>query len=263
MCQSEKVSKTVNIRIFPANSFPATLKPETFKPQTPPTSNLIPYTPMPVIRLFIVEDHTLNYEGILALLKGCDDIEVAGYARSGEQALEQLSENAPEVVLMDLKLPGIDGLETTTRLLAMHPDTQVLMLSVDDDLHIVREAIRRGARGYLTKNVDRDELIDAIRKVASGKRHLAEELLERVLDQPETASFGSPATPSTAGHPFTRRELEVLGLMATGKANKQIAETLFVSLHTVETHIKNMYSKCDATNKVELILYGQKTGVLK
>ncbi|MCK6691027.1 MAG: response regulator transcription factor [Thermoanaerobaculia bacterium] len=215
------------------------------------------------IRLFIVEDHTLNYEGILALLQGCDDIEVAGHARSGEQALEQMKDHAPEVVLMDLKLPGIDGLETTTRLLEMHPDTQVLMLSVDDDLHIVREAIRRGARGYLTKNVDRGELVDAIRKVAAGKRHLAEELLERVLDQPETASFGGPSASPTDNHPFTRRELEVLSLMAAGKANKQIAETLYVSLHTVETHIKNMYSKCEATNKVELILYGQKTGVLK
>lgn len=215
------------------------------------------------IRLFIVEDHTLNYEGILALLQGCDDIEVAGHARSGEQALEQMKDHAPEVVLMDLKLPGIDGLETTTRLLEMHPDTQVLMLSVDDDLHMVREAIRRGARGYLTKNVDRGELVDAIRKVAAGKRHLAEELLERVLDQPETASFGSPSASPADNHPFTRRELEVLSLMAAGKANKQIAETLYVSLHTVETHIKNMYSKCEATNKVELILYGQKTGVLK
>ena len=215
------------------------------------------------IRLFIVEDHTLNYEGILALLQGCDDIEVAGHARSGEQALEQMKDTAPEVVLMDLKLPGIDGLETTSRLLEIHPGTQVLMLSVDDDLHMVREAIRRGARGYLTKNVDRGELIDAIRKVAAGKRHLAEELLERVLDQPETGSFGSPAFSPADNHPFTRRELEVLSLMAAGKANKQIAETLYVSLHTVETHIKNMYSKCEATNKVELILYGQKTGVLK
>lgn len=214
------------------------------------------------IRLYIVDDHNLNYEGILALLHGCENIEVAGSARSGETALEQLREQPVDVVLMDLKLPGIDGLETTSRLLAMQPDTQVLMLSVDDDLHMVREAIRRGARGYLTKNVDRGELIDAIRKVASGKRHLAEELLERVLDQPETASFGSPVS-TTAEGPFTRRELEVLSLMAGGKTNKQIAETLFVSLHTVETHIKNMYSKCEATNKVELILYGQKIGALK
>lgn len=216
-----------------------------------------------MISLFIVEDHTLNYEGILALLQGCDDITVAGHAKSGEQALELLAESAPEVVLMDLKLPGIDGLETTTRLLARHPDTNVLVLSVDDDLHLVRDAIRRGARGYLTKNVDREELVDAIRKVASGKRHLAEELLERVLDQPETASFRSSSASSTAAHPFTRREMEVIALMAEGRTNKQIAETLFVSLHTVETHVKNMYSKCDASNKVELIRFGQKIGLLK
>ncbi len=215
-----------------------------------------------MIRLFIVEDHTLNYEGVLALLQGCDDITVAGHARSGEQALELLAGAAPEVVLMDIKLPGIDGLETTSRLLAMHPETNILVLSVDDDLHIVRDAIRRGARGYLTKNVDREELVDAIRKVALGKRHLAEELLERVLDQPETASFGATASAPASAHPFTRRELDVLQLMAEGKTNKQIAETLYVSLHTVETHIKNMYSKCEATNKVELIRYGQKKGVL-
>ena len=219
----------------------------------------MPKTP---IRLFIVEDHTLNYEGILALLKGCDDITVAGHARSGEQALEQLKKEVPEVVLMDLKLPGIDGLETTSKLLAMHPKTHVLILSVDDDLHMVRDAIRRGARGYLTKNVDREELVDAIRKVASGKRHLADELIEQILDQPGSPSFGSPATAHASEHPFTRRELDVLGLMAEGKTNKQIAEALFVSLHTVETHIKNMYSKCDASNKVELIRYGQKLGVL-
>ena len=208
------------------------------------------------------EDHTLNYEGIIALLQGCDDITVAGHARSGEQALEQFEKEAPEVVLMDLKLPGMDGLETTSKLLAMHPDAQVLILSVDDDLHMVRDAIRRGARGYLTKNVDREELIDAIRKVATGKRHLADELIEQILDQPEAASFGSSNAPNANAHPFTRRELDVLTLMAEGKPNKQIAEALFVSLHTVETHIKNMYSKCDASNKVELIRYGQKLGVL-
>lgn len=218
--------------------------------------------PNNTINLFIVEDHTLNYEGILALLQGCDDIKVAGHARSGEEALELLAENAPDVVLMDIKLPGIDGLEATSKLLAIHPKTQVLVLSVDDDLHMVRDAIRRGARGYLTKNVDREELVDAIRKVALGKRHLADELIEQFLDQPETAAFGtSPASPSKT-HPFTRRELDVLALMAEGKTNKQIAETLFVSLHTVETHIKNMYSKCDASNKVELIRYGQKLSVI-
>ena len=216
----------------------------------------------PVIRLFIVEDHTLNYEGILALLQGCSDIVVCGYAKSGEQALELLADEVPEVVLMDLKLPGIDGMETTARLMARHPNTQVLVLSVDDDLHMVRDAIRRGARGYLTKNVDREELVDAIRKVAAGKRHLAAELLDRVLDQPETNSFGSTTTTTAAAHPFTRRELDVLALMAEGKTNKQIAGALYVSLHTVETHVKNMYSKCEATNKVELIRYGQKLGVL-
>ncbi len=217
--------------------------------------------PQPSICLFIVEDHTLNYEGILALLQGCDDIAVAGHARSGEQALEYFAERRPDVVLMDIKLPGIDGLETTTRLLALHPDTNILVLSVDDDLHMVRDAIRRGARGYLTKNVDREELIDAIRKVASGKRILGDELIEQMLDQPESSSFGN-ATASAAVHPFTRRELDVLRLMAEGKTNKQIGEALFVSLHTVETHIKNMYSKCDASNKVELIRYSQKIGVL-
>ncbi|MBK8965581.1 MAG: response regulator transcription factor [Saprospiraceae bacterium] len=214
------------------------------------------------IRLFIVEDHTLNYEGILALLKGCDDIKVDGHARSGEDALQMLAGSAPEVVLMDIKLPGIDGLETTSKLLALHPNTQVLVLSVDDDLHMVRDAIRRGARGYLTKNVDREELVEAIRKVASGKRHLADELIEQILDQPETATFGNAPNASSKTHPFTRRELDVLGLMAEGKTNKQIAEALFVSLHTVETHIKNMYSKCDASNKVELIRFGQKLGVV-
>jgi DNA-binding NarL/FixJ family response regulator len=218
--------------------------------------------PNAAIKLYIVEDHTLNYEGIMALLQGCKDIQVTGHARSGEEALEHLEKNAPEVVLMDIKLPGIDGLETTTKLLAMHPDTQVLVLSVDDDLHMVRDAIRRGARGYLTKNVDREELIDAIRKVATGKRHLADELIEQILDQPQSSSFGAGTASASKMHPFTRRELDVLGLMAEGKTNKQIAEALFVSLHTVETHIKNMYSKCDASNKVEIILYGQKVGVL-
>ncbi|MCC6459136.1 MAG: response regulator transcription factor [Saprospiraceae bacterium] len=216
-----------------------------------------------MIRLFIVEDHTLNYEGILSLLQGVDDISVAGHAKSGEQALELLAESVPEVVLMDVKLPGIDGLETTSRLLALHPNTQILVLSVEDDLHMVRDAIRRGARGYLTKNVGREELIEAIRKVAGGKRHLADELLDRVLDQPETASFGANLNHASHNHPFTRRELDVLSLIAEGKTNKQIAEGLFVSLHTVETHIKNMYSKCEATNKVELIRFGQKTGVLQ
>jgi len=216
----------------------------------------------PNIRLFIVEDHKINYEGILALLQGCDDIAVTGYARSGEQALESLAEQSPEVVLMDIKLPGIDGLETTSRLLATHPGMNILVLSVDDDLHMVRDAIHRGARGYLTKNVDREELIEAIRKVAAGKRILSDELIEQMLEQPEAGPFGHSSSASAAAHPFTRRELDVLRLMAEGKTNKQTAEALFVSLHTVETHIKNMYSKCDASNKVELIRYGQKIGVL-
>ncbi|MDI6857473.1 MAG: response regulator transcription factor [Dehalococcoidia bacterium] len=215
---------------------------------------------MKPLRVLLVDDHILFRKGLRGLLSARDDIEIVGECGDGADAVEQTRRLAPDIVLMDIRMCGLDGLEATRRIAAEMPDVKVVMLTVseqDDDLF---EAIKSGARGYLLKNVEPEELLRLVRAVADGEAALSPAVAAKMLDQfnrgPERESEGA-----TGEQPLTEREKEVLSLLVEGLGNKQIAHRLSVSESTVRNHLHNALYKLRLENRIQLALYVYKQGL--
>lgn len=203
-----------------------------------------------MIRLFLVDDHTVLRHGLRALFQQEALLEVVGEAENGEQLLAQLPTTPCDVVLLDLHMPGLDGLATTQRLQAEFPDVRVLILSMADNERAIGQVLAAGAQGYVLKNAGHDEIVVGVRAVAAGKRFLCSELglmmLERVLT-------GVPETAAKPASGLTAREQEILRLVADGLTTAQIAEKIFTSPRTVETHRQNIMEKTGAKNTAALV----------
>jgi len=203
-----------------------------------------------MIRLFLVDDHTVLRDGLRALFEHEALVQVVGEAENGEQLLAQLPATPCDVVLLDLHMPGLDGLATTERLRAEFPDVRVLVLSMVDNEHAIGQVMAAGAQGYVLKNAGHDEITVGVRAVAAGKRFLCSELgltmLGRVL-----AETPEPAAKPASG--LSPREREVLQLVADGLTTTQIAEKLYTSPRTVETHRQNIMEKTGAKNTAALV----------
>lgn len=202
------------------------------------------------IRLVVVDDHPMFRKGLVGLLRDEADFQVVGQAADGEQAVRLVQGRQPDVVLMDLMMPGVDGVEATRRLLEMTPGARVLMLTISEDDEDLLAAIRAGARGYILKNADADELFQAIRRVHAGEAVLASAVTLRVLEAVRAAP--PPPAPAT---PLTPREREVAWLLARGATNREIAETLFISKNTVKTHVSNILEKLDIQSRRQVAAY--------
>jgi DNA-binding NarL/FixJ family response regulator len=203
-----------------------------------------------MIRLFLVDDHAVLRHGLRALFRQEDGLEVVGEAEDGEELLAQLPATPCDVVLLDLHMPGLDGLATTQRLHAEFPDVRVLVLSMADGERAIGQVLAAGAHGYVLKNVGHDEIVMAVRAVAAGRRFLCSELglamLEKLLaitPEPVVKVSGS----------LSAREQEILQLVADGLTTAEIAEKLFTSPRTVETHRQNIMEKTGAKNTAALI----------
>ena len=203
-----------------------------------------------MIRLFLVDDHPVLRDGLRALFEQDPALHVVGEAESGEQLLAQLPATPCDVVLLDLHMPGLDGLATTRRLRAEFPEVRILILSMADHERAVGQVLAAGASGYVLKNAGHDEIVTGVRAVAVGKRFLCSELgltmLEKLL-----AGAPEPAPRSTSG--LSAREQEILRLVADGFTTAQIAEQLFTSPRTVETHRQNIMEKTGAKNTAALV----------
>jgi DNA-binding NarL/FixJ family response regulator len=203
-----------------------------------------------MIRLFLVDDHTVLRHGLRALFQAEPTLEVVGEAENGEQLLAQLPTTPCDVVLLDLHMPGLDGLATTQRLRAEFPEVRVLVLSMVDNERAIGQVLAAGASGYVLKNTGREEILVAVHAVAAGRRFLCSELgltmLEKVLAAP------AEAEPRPTGG-LSAREQEVLQLVAEGLTTAQIAEKLFTSPRTVETHRQNIMEKTGTKNTAALI----------
>lgn len=204
------------------------------------------------IRTLIVDDHPMVAEGIQSILETYNDIEVVGTLGDGQSAVDQLTTLAPDVVLMDLNMPGVSGLATTEMMLERRPDTRILILSMHDSPEYIATAMRHGAKGYVLKDVPTDEIRTAIDTVMQGKTYLctgaAEALEPNISDGRET---------------LTGREQTVLLELAMGKSNKEVALDLDISVRTVETHRKNIKRKLDITSTAGLTRYAMEHGVLQ
>jgi two-component system, NarL family, response regulator LiaR len=201
------------------------------------------------IRVVLVDDHALYRGGLREALE-TRGVEVVGEASEGTSAIQVVRDVAPDVVLMDVSMPGLSGIESTMRIRAVAPTAQVIMLTVSADERDVEEAIFAGARGYVLKDAPVEEIHAAVRAAAVGDSLLSPRIAADILERIR-ADLGRPALPEEARAELTEREREVLSLIAQGKDNAQIADELFVSVQTVKNHVSNILAKLEVQNRVQ------------
>jgi two-component system response regulator NreC len=208
-------------------------------------------------RILIADDHGVLRAGLTALLNGEPDLQVVGEAGTGEEALRLAIELCPDLVLMDISMPDLDGIEATRRLLQHLPGVRVLILSVHEDIGLVREAIRSGAAGYIPKRAVKTDMINAIHTVLHGDLYVYPSMMRALLIETPKPSN----SPAAQAEPLTPREIEVLKLVVKGYTNSQIANLLHVSVRTVEFHRGNLTGKLNLRSRVELIRYAAEHGL--
>lgn len=215
------------------------------------------------ISVLVVDDHQVVRAGLIALLNQWSDITVVGEAGNGEEAVDLTNTLQPDVVLMDLQMPIMDGVEATKHILRQRPDTAVLVLTTYDDDTLVWDGIQAGARGYLLKDVPPEELVQGLRTVASGQTLLSPDIaakLTRIIRHQGTGEgYAAPAS----GPTLTSRETEILQLIAEGRSNRDIAGTLFISENTVKTHISNVYQKLEVGDRTEAVTTALRLGLIR
>jgi DNA-binding NarL/FixJ family response regulator len=210
-------------------------------------------------RLLLVDDHALFREGLVGLFGYQDDFKVVGEASDGESALQQISALSPDIVLMDIDMPGEDGIATTRRIKAEYPDMTVVMLTVHDATDKLLEAIKAGAQGYLVKNIRSSELLDQLRGLKRGEAAITRRMAARILQEFQRGQ-AVPSEPAESRNELTSRELEVLNLVADRLSNKEIAARLVISEHTVKNHLKNILGKLHLRSRREAADYGLARG---
>jgi DNA-binding NarL/FixJ family response regulator len=207
------------------------------------------------VRVLIVDDQRLVRAGLRMLCESTPDVEVVGEAADGAQALRLAAEVAPDVVLMDLRMPGLDGIEATRLFASSRPESKILVLTTFDDDEHLYPALTAGATGFLVKDTSPADLLDAVRRAAAGDFTLSPHLLRRLVDRATSARAGESAV-AAEPVPLTDRELEVLPLVVDGLSNQEIADRLHLGVTTVKTHIANLMDKTGSQNRVQLAVYG-------
>jgi DNA-binding NarL/FixJ family response regulator len=212
---------------------------------------------MDKIKLLLVDDHAVMRDGIRALLSLHDDIEIVGEAATGQEAIEKTEELMPDIIIMDIAMPGMDGLEATRRIVKHNPKARVLILSQHDDKEYILSAIKAGCAGYLPKRALGSELITAIRAVYRGDSFLYPSAATALIKD-----YRSQAQDGDAYDQLTPREREILKLIAEGHTSREISEMLFISLKTVMGHRTKIMEKLSIHNRTELIKYAMRKGIL-
>ncbi len=224
-----------------------------------------------MIRVVLADDQAVVRDGLGMLLTAADDVEVVGTAADGAQAVEQVLASGPDVALLDLRMPGMDGAQATAVLAEQAPGTRVLILTTFADDDAILPALRAGALGYLTKDTSGEDLLDAIRDVAAGRTVLDPNVQRRLVelltagrgaDLAPVAAPGAPggAPPATA-EGLTKREIDVVRLVAEGLTNQQIASRLFLGQATVKTHLNHVLSKLDVDDRSGLVAWAWRNGL--
>lgn len=236
----------------------------------PPTPAAAP------IRVFVVEDQTKILKNQLRLLEGHPDIEIIGTALSGEAALEEVAKTVPDVILLDLGLPRMSGIDVTRAVKATHPKVEILIFTIFDEEDKVLEAVKAGASGYLLKGAPVDKIIEAIKEVRAGgtviQPNLARRLLRHFRVDPDSSTSArqaspepvpeAPSAPDAMLRPLSDREQEILQLIAKGISNSEAAKMLNLSKATIRTHLEHIYRKLEVTNRVEAVTEGIRKGLI-
>jgi DNA-binding NarL/FixJ family response regulator len=218
------------------------------------------------IRILLADDHKMVRKGLQLFLASQKGIEVVGEAASGEEALERAGELAPDIVLMDAMMPGIGGIEATALIAKRHPAVKVVILSSSSDESHALPAIRSGAKGYLLKDIEPEELAAAIRRVHAGKVELhpdiAGQLMNQYVAHYQAGQDGGAGQQQQSLHEtLTARELDVLRLIASGMSNRGIADELIITEKTVKTHVSHILAKLEVADRTQAALYAVKHGL--
>jgi DNA-binding NarL/FixJ family response regulator len=216
-----------------------------------------------VIKILIVDDQSLFREALKTLLNASSDFEIVGDASNGEEAIRMVLQNSPDVVLMDLRMPIMDGVEATRRILQLNKPTRVIVLTTFDDDENVFEALRAGAVGYLLKDVSSEKLTEAIKAANQGEYFLLPSITAKVVSEFSRISRPTPKNQETfLPDPLSPREIEIIRLVATGASNKEIAEKLVISEGTVKNHLSSILSKLSVRDRMQAVLKAKELGII-
>lgn len=216
---------------------------------------------MSKINILVVDDHSLVREGIIAMLSGVESFSIIGDAASGEESIPMVEALNPDVILMDINMPGLNGIETSKVLLAKNPALRIIILSMDVTQEYISEAIKAGVCGYLAKDSKKDVLIQAIRKVNSGEQYFGERVSEVIFKGFYSQSKGEKIAKQNKD--LSKREVEVLKLIASGMSNRDIADKLFISIRTVDAHRNHIMQKLSLKSTAELVKYAIKEQIIE
>jgi len=214
------------------------------------------------VRVLIVDDHALFRRGLVQVLLGEPGIEVVGEGEDGEDGLRRAEELAPDVVLMDVRMPRVSGIEATRRLAAVLPTTKILMLTVSDEEDDLYEAIKAGAAGYLLKEISIEEVADAVRAVVRGQSLINPSMAAKLIVEFNNLARRAEERQQAVVPRLTERELEVLKLVAQGLTNRDIADHLFISENTVKNHVRNILEKLHLHSRMEAVVFAVREKLL-
>ena len=214
------------------------------------------------IRVMICDDHALFRRGLKMVLEAEPDIDVIAEAEDGETAVTEVAEHVPDVVLMDVRMPSVDGIEATRRIAEAVPSTKIVMLTVSDEEADLYEAIKAGATGYLLKEISIEEVASAVRAVVAGQSLISPSMASKLLTEFTNLAKRADERTTVPTPRLTDRELEVLRLVAQGKSNREIAGDLYISENTVKNHVRNILEKLHLHTRMEAVMYAVREKLL-
>ena len=216
---------------------------------------------MSKISILVVDDHSLVREGVITMLSVYDDFAIIGEAESGEEALQKISEEAPDVVLLDINMPGMNGIETAKRIGAEYEGVRIIILSMEVTQDHISEAIKAGVAGYLAKDTKKDILAEAIRKVMEGEQYFGQKISQVIFKGFYNQSKGERV--ANENKDLSKREVEVLRQIASGLSNREIADKLFISIRTVDAHRNHIMQKLGLKSTAQLVKYAIREKIIE
>jgi len=213
-------------------------------------------------KILIVDDHEVVRDGLRNILLSLENISIAGEAGNGEDAIKMYNSVKPDLVIMDISMPGMNGIEATKIIKEKDPDAKILILTMHDNQEYLNQIIRSGAKGFILKNTDKEELLDAVKTVASGENFFSKDISKLIIDNYIRSAKDQEKSDGFKEVPLTKREIEILKLIASGYSNQEIANILYISYNTVDTHRKNIMHKLSIKNTAGLVRYAIEKGLI-
>ncbi len=212
------------------------------------------------VNVMLVDDHEVVLEGLIRILEKQGGIKIVSVARSAEEALEKIGRFPPDVVIVDIQLPGMNGIELIRRIKSQYPDIEAITLTVFDDEQFAKQAIKAGAIGYVIKDAAKEELVKAVRAAAKGESMISTSVARKLIEEISEPTGKKRREEDYEG--LSQRELDVIKLMARGYNNRQIADILFISEHTVKVHIRNIFRKIGVSDRTNAVLWAIERGLV-